>query len=218
MPRNHTVVQGECLSRIAARYGFPDYKTIYDDPANAAFKKARPNPNVIYPGDVLVIPDPKPKTLPLATGARHKIVIARPKTVLRLEVQVQEPHFYELVVAKDTFKGKIDGKSPIEHPVAVTSEQAHLDLWPARTGNEDAKEGLFSWDLKLGHLDPFDTISGVQARLANLGFYAGPVDGADNADLDLAVAAFESKMGLAATGDPTNATMQSKLHDVHDGA
>jgi N-acetylmuramoyl-L-alanine amidase len=218
MPRNHTVVQGECLSRIAALYGFADYKTIYDDAANAAFKRKRPNPNVIYPGDVLVIPDPKPKTLSLATGAKHKIVIRRPKTILRLQVQVHEPHFYELKVVEEIFTGKTDGKSPIEHPVPLTAEDGHIDLWPAREKNEDAKEGLFSWDLKVGHLDPFDTIAGVQARLANLGCYGGPIDGADNDDLGLAVAAFEKEMGLTLTGDPTNATMQNKLHSVHDGA
>ena len=31
MPRNHKVAQGDCLSSIAKKYGFPDYKVIWDD-------------------------------------------------------------------------------------------------------------------------------------------------------------------------------------------
>jgi len=217
MPTNHTVVQGECLSRIAAQYGFADYRVIYDDPANAAFKKSRPNPNVICPGDLLVIPDRRLKVLSLATGARHKVVIARPKAAVRLDMQVTEPHFYELVIADQTFKGKTDGKSPIEHAISPLAEKGRIDLWPAVGGNETKKEGFFSWELQLGHLDPPETIAGVQARLANLGYYNGPIDDTESLDLHLAVAAFELKVGLDITGDPRSTVMQQKLHGLHDG-
>src|ERR1051325_8947818 len=53
----HVVKKGESLSTIARQYGHSDWKAIYDHPANAGFKKKRPNPNVIHPGDVVVIPD-----------------------------------------------------------------------------------------------------------------------------------------------------------------
>ena len=53
----HTVAQGECLSTIAASYGFRDYRTVYNDPANAEFREKRPNPNVIWgSADVLWLP------------------------------------------------------------------------------------------------------------------------------------------------------------------
>lgn len=45
MSHVHVVKQGECLIRIAASYGFGDYRIIYDHPENAEFKRKRPNPN-----------------------------------------------------------------------------------------------------------------------------------------------------------------------------
>lgn len=67
----HTVKSGEYLSLIARNYGIPDWQTIYNHPQNADFKRKRPNPNLIYPGDLLFIPDksgagpgPKPGPAP----------------------------------------------------------------------------------------------------------------------------------------------------------
>jgi nucleoid-associated protein YgaU len=57
MAIDHTVVQGEYLSKIARSYGFSDYRTIWEHPKNAALKQARQNPNVLFPGDRLFIPD-----------------------------------------------------------------------------------------------------------------------------------------------------------------
>ncbi|HMA96785.1 MAG TPA: LysM domain-containing protein [Polyangiaceae bacterium] len=71
----HAVRQGECLVTIARQYGFSDYKAIYDHPANAAFKKARPDPNQIFPGDRLAIPDQVPRTYSRATGGELGVPI-----------------------------------------------------------------------------------------------------------------------------------------------
>src|SRR4249920_494288 len=60
MSTTHTVLQGECLSSIAHDFGFGDWHVIYDHPQNASFKTKRPNPNLIYPGDELFIPDLTP--------------------------------------------------------------------------------------------------------------------------------------------------------------
>ena len=42
----YTVNPGECLTKIAADHGFGDFKMIYDHPANAEFRKLRPDPHV----------------------------------------------------------------------------------------------------------------------------------------------------------------------------
>lgn len=217
MPMKHTVEQGECLSTIAAHYGFADHRALYDDPANADLKKKRPNPNVLFPGDVVTIPDRGAKTVSLATGQRHNLVIKRPKVVVRIELRLDEPHHYDLQLGEDRFQGKTQANAPIEHPVSPAARTGRIELWPATDSNQTEKQGLFAWDLLLGSLDPADEISGVQSRLANLGYYAGPVDGVDNPDLAQAIVRFETEQALEVTGDCGNATLQAKLRDLHDG-
>jgi hypothetical protein len=57
MPKNYIVRPGDTLGKIAASNGFRNFREIYDDPANAAFRAKRPNPDLIFPGDLIVIPD-----------------------------------------------------------------------------------------------------------------------------------------------------------------
>lgn len=69
----HIVKQGEYLSLIAQKYGIPNWQTLYNHPNNAEFRKNRPNPNLIYPGDKLFIPGqgatPTPGPTPAPTPA-----------------------------------------------------------------------------------------------------------------------------------------------------
>jgi hypothetical protein len=58
MPTPHTVARGESLSRIARKYRAPSWREIYRAPENAAFRRKRPNPDLIHPGDVVIIPSP----------------------------------------------------------------------------------------------------------------------------------------------------------------
>jgi hypothetical protein len=217
MSTKHTVRQGECLSSIAAKYGFSDFRTIYNHPENADFKSKRPNPNLIYPGDIVSIPEPTAKAATCATGKSHRFKLKLPRALLRLEVQLEEPHHYELLVGGETFPGTTDGKSPIEHRIPPLAAEGRLELWPATEGNEEAREGAFFWDLAIGHLDPIEMLSGVQGRLANLGYYSGPIDGRDSPDLSLAIASFESDMELTVTGKADGEALQNKLREVHDG-
>ena len=59
MAVTHVVAQGEYLSLIAARFGFRDPRVIWNHPDNAALRERRKNPNVLFPGDVLTIPERK---------------------------------------------------------------------------------------------------------------------------------------------------------------
>ncbi len=216
MPVQYVVRQGDCLSSIASRYGFADFHTIYDDPANADFKKLRPDPNLIYPGDVLVIPDTTPPAFTVATGKAYSFMVKAPSARLSLQAEVQGAHHYRLVVGAKTYTGQTDGSAPIEHHIAADAATGRIELWPATSGNGNAEQGLFGWDLQLGALDPIEELSGVQSRLANLGYYNGPVDGQENDDLALAAARFQDDEGLSATGeidDDTRAALRSR----HDG-
>jgi N-acetylmuramoyl-L-alanine amidase len=87
MPTQHTVKQGECLSSIARNYGFDDWRVIYNHPDNAQFKQEHPNPNLIYPGDKLVIPDLDEGGVAGPTETKHKFEIKLDETLLRIVVQ-----------------------------------------------------------------------------------------------------------------------------------
>ena len=64
----YTVLQGDCLSSIAKKHGFADWRVIYDHPNNSEFKKKRPDPNLIYPGDVIVLTIGEPMGKPGGTN------------------------------------------------------------------------------------------------------------------------------------------------------
>ena len=71
---------------------------------------------------------------------------------------------------QQTLEGTTDGNGRIEHPVPLNARRGTLAI------------GSFVRDLKIGHLNPpseteDEGVSGMQARLANLGFDPGPVDG-----------------------------------------
>lgn len=63
----YTVKAGDSLSKIAQAHGISDWRAIYNDPANASFRSARPNPNLIQPGDKIQIPGSSPASP--ATGS-----------------------------------------------------------------------------------------------------------------------------------------------------
>ena len=54
----YTVKKGDNLWNIVKEAGFPpkDWEKIYKAPYNDKFRKLRPDPNVIQPGDVLMVP------------------------------------------------------------------------------------------------------------------------------------------------------------------
>jgi Putative peptidoglycan binding domain len=68
--------------------------------------------------------------------------------------------------------------------------------------------------VKIGHLDPVDTISGQQARLSNLGYFLGDIDGNDASAFRIAVGEFQCEHGLTVDGICGSKT-QAKLKDAH---
>jgi len=208
----HIVKPGECFTKIAERYGFADYKALYDHPDNAELKKKRKNPNVLHPGDRIVIPERKEKTLEgLDTGKTHRFKLKRPKKALRLallghggEPLKNEP--YKLEVAGETIDGKTNGEGKLEHELPVAETTARLTI---------AGRVL---DLRLGQLNPLDApdqgVSGVQGRLANLGYHVGPADGIVGKRTRAALAVFQHDHGLEVTGKIDDAT-KKKLEEAH---
>jgi N-acetylmuramoyl-L-alanine amidase len=175
MGQYHVVQQGECLARIAKKYGFSSYRTIYDDSANQEFRKKRPDPNLVYPGDQIFIPDKQPKVISVATGAQHTFTVQRPVRTLRLKFQDSDGRPlastpYTLIVGNDTYLGETDGDGVLVETVVIDAETGTLKL-----------NGMV-WEVSIAHLNPLEEtpdegISGIQGRLRNLGYNPGAIDG-----------------------------------------
>lgn len=133
MSRRHVVRQGECLSSIAALYGFADYKKIYEASENEALRKRRPDPHVVREGDEVVIPDVERKTVSLSTGKVHRFTISQPKRRLRLKLAAPgDPRLtgQEYVVSAGDLKinGKVGDGNLIDEEIPPATRQAVVVL------------------------------------------------------------------------------------------
>jgi hypothetical protein len=183
MSKTHVVKDGEHLSGIAAQHGFGDFHTILDHPQNAELK-ARRDPHVLFPGDQVFIPDRTDKIEPGATTSTHTFAVTASPLFLRLrlrdvdnkpianaayELRVESP---EAPDAKTT-----DGAGVIvPHAIGRLVKNGELTvthtLPPLKAGEPPRAETL-KFDLKIGGLNPETMLSGQQARLNNLGYFAG---------------------------------------------
>ena len=133
MSKYHVVQQGEHLARIAYDYGFTDYRTIWNHPENAALKQERQNPNVLYPGDRLFIPDRDLREEQQAIDAKKKYVIgAEP---LRLRVRFEKMYEgpvagtpCELRIGTESVRDTTDGGGRAQFEIPATLEGASFHL------------------------------------------------------------------------------------------
>lgn len=209
MSSRHTVAPGEHLSGIAQRYGFRDYRTIWDHPDNAPLRELRTEPHVLLPGDVVVVPDKTLRDESRPTDQAHRFRV--PSLPLKLRLALTDYHNLPIVGAacELTVQGKTlpltsDGDGIIEAPVP-----------------KDATEGLLKVPeldleipIRIGHLDPVDDDSGWQGRLVNLGYYAGAVGDDDAEMLRYAIEEFQCDHQLKVTGELDGAT-RAKLLEAH---
>jgi Putative peptidoglycan binding domain len=204
--RRHEVRQGEVVASIAGtEKAFPRWETIWEAADNAELRSRRDSPNILNPGDVLLIPEPEIKTEHLDTGKVHRFRVHRSPLWLRIRAvgMDDEPladEDYELQLPNDVRTGTTDGEGLLEEKIAVDIKSATLRV----SGHE--------FSLRIGHLDPFDTDSGIRGRLVNLGWY--PEDGDDALYLASAVEEFQKDEGLKVDGIAGPRT-QDKLKKTH---
>jgi len=203
------VKQGDCISSIAYEHGlFPD--TIWNDSKNSQLKQDRKDPNVLMPGDKLYIRDKDQKEESCASEKKHRFRRkgVPEKLVIRFEVQ-GEPRTNEDYVLD------IDGQ--LSEGTTSSDGMVEIAIPPnARTGKISFRASGEDYYLQLGQLDPVTEISGVQARLRNLGFYEGEIDGKMNEDLGEAIQHFQETQQLEPNGS-RDATLEKKLQEAHGG-
>lgn len=213
---NYTVAQGDCMASIAKQFGFSDWRTIFDDASNAELKRRRTNPNALLPGDVLFIPETEDRTANAPVDQWHDFEINTQKTFLRLKLLDGDfnPYAgkkYRLEVEGVIKEGSVGSDGLVEQEIPADADEGRLTVFMT----DDTTRGGIVWNLELGHLNPIEDVTGVQARLKNLGFDPGEIDGALGETTVAALRGFQHKHGLAVTGaidEPTRA----KLKQLHD--
>jgi len=159
---------------LAHRYGFADYRTIWDAPQNAALKEKRKNPNILFPGDELFIPDREIKEESRPTEKRHKFQREGQELKLRIvltDLKNKPLQGLECVLA-------IEG-DPKEITTGGDGELGE-DISEQATGGKLLDKGKpgpafrlqREFPVKIGDLEPVDKLSGQIARLNNLGYCA----------------------------------------------
>jgi hypothetical protein len=164
----------DCVSSIAYAYGFfPG--TVWQHRRNAELRELRKNPNTLTEGDAVYVPPKRQKEVACATGKVHRFRRRGVPEYLRICFLTpdREPRAginYEIVIEGRRSAGVTTEAGFVIHPIPPDATRAELILSPP-SGSEER------YVLAIGRLDPRGLGRGLQARLANLGFYTGPIDG-----------------------------------------
>ena len=204
----HSVMPGECLESIAERYGFTDPRVIYDHPDNAALRRARPDPNVLLPGDEIVIPERQVKWFDAATEQRHRFVVRQRPVLLRMRMLdgAGNPRSgipYRVEYQQTVLDGVTSSDGVVEQRVPAYVPQALVTL---------VTEPEETYRVALGYLDPVTHDDGLRQRLTALGYYVELPDVPEEIRLRHAIYAYQHANDLPASG-ASDAGLYRKLVD-----
>ncbi|CDH44894.1 PGRP and LysM peptidoglycan-binding domain-containing protein [Candidatus Contendibacter odensensis] len=203
----HVVQYGECLDSISLKYGF-FWETLWNHGENSDLRSVRKDPFVLLKGDKVCIPDLRPKQENRPVDAHHRFI--RKGMPSRLKVQLLEE---DIPLADERYTLDVEGSVLIS---GVTDANGWLDerIKPNARHAILRLESGAEYRLDLGGLDPVTTLSGLQARLHNLGFECSAEKGKLGPLTEGAIRAFQGKHGLETSGDPDE-QMLSKLIEIH---
>lgn len=104
----YTVKKGDNLTHIARRFGIGSWRELYNHPRNAEFKRKRPNPNLIFPGDLLFIPGDEPGPQVIDLGETRIVVPLEDK---KIEDMTEEERDQALALVKDSLPPDLKGEA-----------------------------------------------------------------------------------------------------------
>lgn len=200
----HKVRQGDHVPRLAREGGHRSFDVVWNHPDNAELKKLRSNPCILLPGDIVAVPEIEARTESGSTDQRHTFKAEVSLLTLGLTLQnwdgaVLEPESKLLKIDGAEAKAADEGEGTIRATIEPMASSGLLRI--------DGREIT----LKIGHLDPVDSDSGVRSRLENLGYRIE--DESENA-FKLAVEEFQLEHGLAVDGI-VGPNTRGKLEEVH---
>jgi len=204
---NYVVKQGDCVESIAFKHGL-FWETVWKDPKNFQLREARKNPNVLFPGDKVFVPDKRMKEESGATEQTHRFkrkgVPSKLHIVLKERDEPRADIPYIIEIDGKLFSGRTNSQGELEHPIPPNAKRGRLIV---------GESGQEVYPLQLGNIDPITEISGIQSRLSNLGFYYGSIDGNMNPETIQAIMDFQAKYDLQVTGEVDQTTRDKIMRE-----
>ncbi|WP_296947350.1 peptidoglycan-binding domain-containing protein [uncultured Massilia sp.] len=209
----HTVAQGENIESIAYACGHFS-PTVWEHPANAALKARRGDANVLQPGDKVFVPPLRTPAHDAAGGRRHRFRRRGVPSIFRFRALVAghplagQPYVVEVdgEPAGQERRGSTDADGMLACFVRPDAPRARVAIGSAPL--------LWTFEVSLRTVDPITQASGIQARLANLGYAVPAIDGTLDDATHQALLAFQAHEGLEQTGEPDQPT-RTRLQAVH---
>ncbi len=200
--RPYVVRQGDYLTRLAHTMGF-DADAAWGDARNEALRRRRTNMDVLAPGDVIYLPEPRRAGRSIAPHATNSYRARVATVTVRLTMRgddgaplANERYAVEGLGPRLT-EGTTDGHGNLTFEAPVSAREVRLRF----------AEGRAVIPLQIGHMDPISERSGAPARLLNLGYLSalGGEGEGDGALFD-ALQRFQREHHLAPTGALDDAT------------
>jgi hypothetical protein len=190
---NYTVKKYEDLYEIVFREcGTTDVSEVLSHPNNKMLFSTR-SEYILKDGDKLWLPSRK-KGLEIVLDPTKcyalRSGLSRPFT-LKIEKRNGEPianTSYKLIAGNQEMTGTTDGNGVVRQRVPFRAKRGRLEL-----GNQVI-------ECRFSGLDPLHTVTGIQCRLANLGYYFGKIDGIIGNGSKRAIKSFQRNNDLKSDG------------------
>lgn len=200
---------------LAARRGLKT-RDLYEHADNKGLRDKRSHPNILAPGDEVTIPDPKLKSVTVSTEAKHRFVMQVPRMNLRLVLRDRSGQPYagkrwKLTIGTRALEDQTTGEGLIDAEVPALAQSARLRVW--LVDDDDDPDPDIDREIAIGHLDPVDTITGVQGRLMNLGYRCDVTGELDEATRR-ALRAFRAKEKLPEVPGPPEPPPVADAHEL----
>jgi hypothetical protein len=187
---------------LSAREGL-FWEQVWKDSANAGLAGQRKFPTVLMPGDPLELPAPDEGSESGGTEVHHKFSVkgtpARLRLRLRMKGEVVADKDVTLVVDGGHLATKTDADGRID--VSIPPQAAEVRM---RIGADKGE-----YVLQLGWMTPIDSVSGLQARLFNLGYDPKGIDNDFGGNTRKAMQAFQKGKSIPTTSKPDQPTRDS---------
>ncbi len=204
---DRTIGNGDSIISVAKDNGF-FWEDLWNHGSNAELKAKRKDPNVLYRGDVVHVPELEKKVLDKACDQRHEFKRKGDPVKYRVRLlrygKPRKNEEYTLDLGGELINGTTDADGKLEHWLPGNCKGGRLML----------QGGKEIYPVSIHRLDPVDEISGQQQRLKNLGYPIPMVSGKTDKATKAALMSFQKVWKLKETGEGDDAT-KAKLLELH---